>query len=234
MHYRLSLATVALMGIGSASVFAQGPSTQPQAAQPQLSQPKQGPTSVALVDVGYLIKNHPTMNGEMEKITEEMKVAQEQIEQRRKELLSQSEAVGRNLDSSSPDFKMKQEQLLNAESKLRVDFMGKEKEFAERQATVIYKSYQDITESINTVAKHYNYDLVVRFSKEQSEMDPKKPATVNFGIQRDVLYQSPGMDVTEIVMYLLKEKYKNVSTPTAQVPRVSTQTTTPNSNSIRK
>ncbi len=217
MHFRISLATVALMGICSASAMAQAPAANAQQpAQPQ--GPKTGATSVALVDVGFLLKNHPTMNAEMEKIKAEMQAAQDQIETRRKELLSQSEAIGKNLESSSPEFKQKQEELLNAESKLRVDFMGKEKEFAERQAGVVYKSYQDITTAISTVANHYKFDLVIRFSKEQNEMDYKKPRTVDFGIQRDVVYQAPGMDVTDIALYVLKNNVQ--ATPSAVKPAV--------------
>lgn len=217
MHFRICLATVALMGICSASAMAQAPAANGQ--QPQQPQgPKTGPTSVALVDVGFLLKNHPTMNAEMEKIKAEMQAAQDQIEARRKELLSQSEAIGKNLESSSPEFKQKQEELLNAESKLRVDFMGKEKEFAERQAGVVYKSYQDITTAISTVANHYKFDLVIRFSKEQNEMDYKKPRTVDFGIQRDVVYQAPGMDVTDIALYVLKNNVQ--ATPAAVKPAV--------------
>lgn len=220
MHFRISLATVALMGICSASAMAQAPAANvPQSAQPQQPQgPKTGATSVALVDVGFLLKNHPTMNAEMEKIKAEMQAAQDQIEARRKELLSQSEAIGKNLESSSPEFKQKQEELLNAESKLRVDFMGKEKEFAEKQAGVVYKSYQDITNAISTVASHYKYDLVLRFSKEQNEMDYKKPRTVDFGIQRDVVYQAPGMDLTDIVLYVLRNNVQ--ATPAAVKPAV--------------
>jgi Skp family chaperone for outer membrane proteins len=217
VHFRICLATVALMGICSASAMAQAPAANGQ--QPQQPQgPKTGPTSVALVDVGFLLKNHPTMNAEMEKIKSEMQAAQDQIEARRKELLSQSEAIGKNLESSSPEFKQKQEELLNAESKLRVDFMGKEKEFAERQAGVVYKSYQDITTAIGAVANHYKFDLVIRFSKEQNEMDYKKPRTVDIGIQRDVVYQAPGMDVTDIALYVLKNNVQ--ATPAAVKPAV--------------
>lgn len=220
MHFRISLATVALMGICSASAMAQAPAANaPQSAQPQQPQgPKTGATSVALVDVGFLLKNHPTMNAEMEKIKAEMQAAQDQIEARRKELLSQSEAIGKNLESSSPEFKQKQEELLNAESKLRVDFMGKEKEFAEKQAGVVYKSYKDITTAINSVADYYKFDLVLRFSKEQNEMDYKKPRTVDFGIQRDVVYQAPGMDLTDIVLYVLRNNVQ--ATPAAVKPAV--------------
>ena len=184
MPFRMTTATIALMGICAAqSVFGQAP----QAQQAQPAGPKNGPSSIALVDVGHILKNHPTMNNEMEAIKAEMTKAQEEIETRRKSLLAETEMVQKNYDTNTADFKQKQEQLISQESKLRVDFMGKEKEFAEMQAGVIYRSYQSINKAIEVVANHYKYDLVLRYSKEQDQMDPKKPQSVNFGIQRDVL-----------------------------------------------
>ncbi len=203
MHFRITFATIALLGMCAApSAFGQGAQASAQAVAP--AGPKNGPSSIALVDVGYILKQHPTMNANMEAIKAEMTQAQEDIETRRKSLLAETEMVGKNYNQDSPEFKQKQETLISQESKLRVDFMGKEKEFAEKQAGVIFSSYQSINQAISVVAKHYQYDLVLRYSREQNEMDPKKPQTVNFGIQRDVLFLNPQVDVTELVLNVLK------------------------------
>jgi Skp family chaperone for outer membrane proteins len=200
------------------TVFGQAPA----AGQAAPAGPKTGPSSIALVDVGYILKNHPNMNANMEAIKAEMTSAQEEIETRRTALLKDQESIGKTFEPDSPQFKQKQESLISAESKLRVDFMGKEKEFAEKQATVIFKSYQSINRAIEAVAKHYQYDIVLRYSKEQNEMDPKKPQSVNFGVQRDVLFHNPGIDVTEIVLGVL-----NRDEPKATVPTSVTTPTSP-------
>jgi len=217
--FRITTATIALMGIcATHSVFGQAPQTQ----QAQPAGPKNGPSSIALVDVGHILKNHPTMNDNMEAIKAEMTKAQEEIEQRRKALLAETEMVQKNYDTNTADFKQKQEQLISQESKLRVDFMGKEKEFAEKQAGVIYQSYQSINQAIAVVANHYKYDLVLRYSKEQDQMDPKKPQSVNFGIQRDVLFMNPQIDVTEVVLNVLKNSVG--SAPAAPAAAATTNT----------
>jgi Skp family chaperone for outer membrane proteins len=201
--------------------------------------PKNAPVSVALVDVGYILKQHPNMNANMEAIQAEMKQAQDDIEGRRKGLLSETEMVGKTYDQNSPEFKQKQEALISQESKLRVDFMSKEKEFAEKQAGVIYNSYQSINQAIKIVADHYKYDLVLRYSKEQNEMDPKKPQTVNFGIQRDVLYLNPQIDVTELVLDVLKRSVPAAPSTALTAPVTPTQggvrqATPPNSQPARR
>ena len=221
MHFRKSMASIALMGFFAApSVLAQAPAAAQQAAP---AGPKTGPTSIALVDVGYILKNHPNMDANMEGIKAEMTQAQDEIESRRKALLADQENIAKTFEADTPQFKQKQESLISAESKLRVDFMGKEKEFAEKQANVIYKSYQSINNSIELVAKHYQYDVVLRYSREQNQMDPKKPQTVNFGIQRDILFYNAGVDITEVVLAVLKRDMAAAAAQTAPVTRSATQ-----------
>ena len=78
---------------------------------------------------------------------------------------------------------------------------------------MIYKSYKGIDSAIARVASHYQYDVVLRYSREQNDMDPKKPQTVNFGIQRDILYHNAQIDITEIVLGVLKSTEPAVSAP---------------------
>ena len=200
------------------AALGQAPAGSPQAAP---AGPKVGPSSIALVDVGYILKNHPNMNANMEGIKAEMTQAQEDIESRRTALLKDQEAIGNMFQADTPQFKQKQESLISQESKLRVDFMGKEKEFAEKQAAVILNSYQSINRAITAVAGHYQYDVVLRYSKEQNEMDAKKPQSVNFGIQRDVLYFNPGIDVTEVVLAVLRRDEPAKTAPVSTTPNAS-------------
>ena len=219
------------MGLFAApSVLGQVPAGA--AAQPAAAGPQKNPTSIALVDVGYILKNHPNMNANMEGIKAEMTQAQEDIESRRKTLLADQEMIGKTFEADTPQFKQKQESLISQESKLRVDFMGKENEFAEKQANVIFKSYQSINRAIALIATHYQYDVVLRYSREQNEMDPKKPQTVNFGIQRDVLFHNPGIDVTEMVLAVLNRDEPKAAAPTVTpaaggAPRSATGTNAP-------
>ena len=227
MHFRISIASIALMSFFAApALFAQAPATgggaaATGAAQAQPAGPKNGPTSIALVDVGYILKNHPNMKANMDGLQNEMTQAQEDIETRRKTLLEEQEKIGKMFEADTPQFKQQQESLISRESKLRVDFMSKEKEFAEKQAGVIFRSYQSINAAIARVAGHYQYDMVLRYSREQNEMDPKNPKTVNFGIQRDILYHNAQIDITEIVLQVLNSTEPKATSPATPV---STQT----------
>jgi Skp family chaperone for outer membrane proteins len=186
------------MGLCASPFLVQAPGRAAPAAQGA----KKGPSSIAMVDVGYLLKNHPTMNARMEEIKAEMARVQEEIESRRSALVKENEALGATYQSDTPEYKQKQESLITAESKLKDDFKGKEKEFADKQAAVIYDSAQSINKAITLIAS--DYDLVLRYNRDQNEMDPSKPQSINFSLQRDVLYHNAGIDLTEMVLAALK------------------------------
>lgn len=226
MHLRLSLAAFALMGLCSSVSLAQGNNAAAQGGgNPQWPAFRNTePTTVGLVDVGFVIKNHPTMKDKIDAIKAEMEKAQLDLDARRKELLAQGDQLSKTYDSSSPDFKQKQEELFNKESRLRVDFMEKEKEYQERHATLLATSYQDITESIEWVATQFKANLVIRYSKEQDEMDPKKPQTVQFAVMKDVLYKAPDMDLTQHVMIYLNHKLATAQTSQQAQPAAQTAT----------
>jgi Skp family chaperone for outer membrane proteins len=207
-----------MMGLCAAqSLFGQAPQSQPV---PQV--PTKG-TQVALVDIGHVLKNHPTMNDQMKAVDAEIAKAQEEIESRRKSLLAETEMVSKNFDSSSPSFKEKQEALIVQEGKLRVDFMGKEKEFAERRAAIIYQSYQAVNAAISLVAKYKNYDLVLRYDRKQNEMDPKNPNSVNYVVSRDILFMNPESDLTDMVLQVVIRD----ASPSAQSPMIDTRISAP-------
>jgi Skp family chaperone for outer membrane proteins len=197
VQFRISFASLAIVGLTTlSSAWAQN-NAQPAA-------PQKIPTSVAVVDVEYVLENHPRFKADIEALQAEMAQAQEQIESRRKELLSQSEALGASLNADTPEFKQKQESLISQEGKLRLDFMNKEKEFAERRAKLMYDAFTQVTTAVSAVAVFKQYDLVVRYNRKQNEMDPKKPQTVAMGVQREVIFHNPQFDISDTVVAVLK------------------------------
>ena len=66
--------------------------------------------------------------------------------------------------------------------------------------------------------------MVLRYSREQMEMDPKKPQSVNFGVQRDVLFYNPQIDITEMVLGVLNRDEPKMAAPVATAPGATPNT----------
>jgi len=202
---RLVALTLASSGFGT-SVWAQNP---PE-IQPKL-------TPVAVVDMEHILDNHPTFTAQMESMKAEFQQTMKDFEERRKKLSESVQQLNSQLNSDSPEFKQREEAIVSQESKLRLDAKNKQEEFDERQARLMYDTYNQIVNGVSIAAQYYKFDLVVRYNRKQStQMNPKKPQSVLYGADREVIYFNKDNDLTDVVIGLLKRDIPAAPAATAQ------------------
>jgi Skp family chaperone for outer membrane proteins len=192
-------------------------------------------TATAVVDVDHILDNHPTFIKDMESMKAEYQKTMEDFEARRKKLASEAEQLNGALSPDSAEFKQKQESLVQADSKMRLEVVNKEKEFGERQARLILDTYNQIVGGVNGAAQYFKYDMVVRYSRKQiSNMNAKKPPTVQMGLDREVIYFNPQHDLTDTVIAMLKRDIPAAapSPKTGAVPQ--TQLANPRNGPVRR
>lgn len=163
------------------------------------------PTSTAVVDMDYILDNHPTFTAQAEALKAEYQKTMEDFEARRKDLTQKVEQLNTSLTADSPEFKKQQEFLVQQDSKMRLEAVNKEKELTEKRAKLMLDTYNQIVERVAGAAQYYKYDMVVRYSRRQaSQMNPKNPQTVMIGADREVIYFNPNYDLTDTVIAMLK------------------------------
>jgi Skp family chaperone for outer membrane proteins len=222
--FRLRTAVFVVFAVASSSLgFAQIGS---QAPQPQ-------PTSTAVVDLDHVLDSHPTFIASMEALKAEFQKTMEDFEARRKKLASDASQLNDALAPDSPEFKKKQETLVGEDSKLRLEVVNKEKEFGERQARLVMDTYNQVVTAVDVAAKHYKYDMVVRYSRKQNtKMDPKKPNTVQIGLDREVIFFNPQHDLTDTIVAMLKRDIQ--AAPAATGAGKPAQTANPGNGPVRR
>lgn len=185
------------------------------------------PTSTAVVDMDFILDNHPTFTAQVEAYKAEYQKTMEDFEARRKDLTQKAEQLTSALTSDSPEFKKQQEALAMQDSKMRIDAVNKEKELTEKRAKLMLDTYNQIVERVAGAAQYYKYDLVVRYSRRQvSQMNPKNPQTVAIGADREVIYFNPNYDLTDTVIAMLKRDIPaaapaSVPTPGTKAPQTA-------------
>lgn len=226
MLYRIRTAVFAVLTLTSGSIaFAQIGSQSPQ---PQ-------PTSTAVVDLDHILDSHPTFTAQMEAMKTEYQNTMQAFEARRKNLATEASQLTDALSPDSPEYKQKQESIVGQDSRLRLDVVNKEKEFAERNAKLVMDTYNQVLTAVDLAAKHYKYDMVVRYSRKQaSNMNPKKPNTVQMGLDREVIYFNPSHDLTDTVVAMLKRDIPAAPAGNASAGRPPVQTANPNLGTNRK
>jgi Skp family chaperone for outer membrane proteins len=160
--------------------------------------------TIALVDVGHILKNHPTMKTEIERIEASMKKADEEFAAKRDQIIKQMEQLREQFTEGTPEYEKQEKMIAEADTNFRLELVKKRKEFDEARAGVIYKIYTDM----NTLIKYYcdntGASLVMRVNRES--MDPKKPETIQMVLSQEVLYFQPSADITEWVLKGLNQQ----------------------------
>jgi Skp family chaperone for outer membrane proteins len=195
------IATIVLGSLANSAV-AQAPAAGQAAASQQIM--------VAVVDVGYLLKNHPTMKTEIEAIETEMKAADEAMSQKRDSILKQMEQLREKYTEGTPEYEREEKAIAARDTEFRLELVKKRKEFDTSRANVLVKVYNDITSLIKYASDQMGIQVVMRITREK--MDPQKPETVQMVMSQDVLHFNQRVDLTD---WVLKGLQQRSSTSTA-------------------
>lgn len=178
------------------------------AQQPQ--QPAQPALKVGVIDIGYIFENYTALQNTRNSIKSQLDQAQQTIDDRKNKIVQEVEQL-RKLDENSPNFQQKQDQLAAEETRLKMDFVRQEKQFAEQEAEAIYRAYMEIQSMVKQWSEYNGLAVVIRY--ERIEMDPKKPQTVAIGIQQPIVHYDRNYDLTDPVLKELNNRSSAQAAP---------------------
>lgn len=159
--------------------------------------------AIAVVDIGYILKNHPTIKNEMENIQASMKAADDEMAAKRDAILKQMDRLREQYTEGTPEYEKQEKLIAEQDTEFRLKLIKEKKRFEEAQATVVYKVYTDITNLVQAASQAWGTQVVMRVTREK--MDPKKPETVQMVMGQDVIYFNPQVDLTEWVLGQLNQ-----------------------------
>lgn len=154
--------------------------------------------AVAVVDIGYILKNHPTIKPEMEAIQANMQAADEEMAKKRDAILKQMDQLRSQYTEGTPEYEKAEKAIAEQDTEFRLKLIKEKKRFEEAQAMVVYKVYNNITSLVQAASAAWGTQVVMRVSREK--MDPKKPETVQMVMGQNVIYFNPEVDLTEWVL----------------------------------
>jgi Skp family chaperone for outer membrane proteins len=199
------LAVPALLVIGSAFCG----NLPAQSAGGQSAAASQG-TRIAVVDVGFIVKNHPTMKTQQAGFRDQVKNAQDELVKRKQSIVAEAEKL-KSYTEGSPDFNQHQEKLANLEAQLKLDTVRREKDLADLEAKMALDFYVQLQGLISQLAEFNQIDLVLRTSNEKPDI--KVPATIQMALENEVVYSRPSLDLTGSVLSMLQSQAGMTPTP---------------------
>lgn len=171
---------------------------------------------VLVVDLGHVLKNHPTMKAEIEKIEASMGTVDKEFAAKRDKILADMKALGEQFTEGTPDYIRQEKMIAEADTQFRLELVRKRKEFDEARAIVLTQVHAQVTHVLQFACGYLKAGVVLRVSREK--LDPKKPQTIEIGMGQEVFYFDPNTDITDWVLEQLKNSAAAASAPAATGP----------------
>lgn len=162
------------------------------AAAPAPSAAAGGGTSVAVIDVAYIFKNHARFNQSMTDMKRDIEGFDAQMQEESKKLQQKQEKMT-SFAPTSNEFKKLDEELAHLKSDFQIRVQAKKREFLEQEAKVYYNIYREVEDAVAVFAQRHGIRLVLRFTGD--EMKPDDRASVLQGVNKPVVYQDH-LDIT--------------------------------------
>jgi Skp family chaperone for outer membrane proteins len=162
------------------------------AAAPAPSAPAGGGTSVAVIDVAYIFKNHARFNQSMTDMKRDIEAFDAHMQEESKKLQKKQEEL-QQYAPSSPQFKKADEELAKMKSDFQITVQSKKRDFLEQEAKVYYNIYREVENEVATFAQRHGIRLVLRFTGDEMKADDR--ASVLQGVNKPVVFQQ-NLDIT--------------------------------------
>ena len=204
----ICLAVVSCMHVAA---FAQAPAPAQPLAQP-LAQPTAQPvaapptssagpaTHVAVIDVGYIFKNHTRFKLSMDKMKDEVMAAENDLKSERDRINGLVEQI-KGFNAGTPEYKKLEAEVAKAQGEFNVNAQLQKKDFMDREAKVYLQVYTEIEKSVAQFAREHRIAIVHRFDGES--IDNSDRNQILRGITKPIVYLESGIDITPDVLKLL-------------------------------
>lgn len=169
--------------------------------------------AVAVVDVGYIFKNHSGFNTQMEAMKGEVQKYEETLRARHQELSQERDQLLQQFKPGTPNYDKLERELADKAAKLQVDTQLKKKDFLQREAKVYYDVYLEVSKAIEDFSNMNGIDLVLRYNGDEIDKDDRQ--SVLTGVNRAIVYHR-NLDITREILDRLNRAPRVSSRPAAK------------------
>jgi Skp family chaperone for outer membrane proteins len=180
----------ALVALVQVSTFGQAPVQAPS-----------GPAvHVAVVDVGYIFKNHAGFKAAMDKMKDEVMAAENSLKSERDRINGLMEQL-KGFNVGTPEYKKLEAEVAKAQGDFNVNAQLQKKDFMDREAKVYMQVYDQVEKAVAQFARDHRIAVVHRFDGDP--VDGSDRNQILRGITKPIVYYEPGIDITVDILKML-------------------------------
>ena len=193
----ICLAALAVVG---SSAFAQVPGQMQQGQVPAATHAAGPANNVAVIDVGYIFKNHARFKAAMDKMKDEVMAAENGLKAERDRINGLMEQI-KGFNVGTPEYKKLEAEIAKAQGDFNVNAQLQKKDFMEREAKVYLQVYTEVEKAVEQFAREHRIAVVHRFDGEP--VDNSDRNQILRGITKPIVYLEPGIDITPDILKML-------------------------------
>ncbi len=175
---------------------------------------------VAVIDLGYILKNHPTMKQEIERIKAQTEQVGAEFEKKRQGILKMMEELKVNYTEGTPDYMKMEQEIASQDTSFRLEVVRKNKEFEDARAQIFLQVHKEVAFYVKYYCDASGTFVVLKVAREKP--DAKKPETIEIAMGQEVFYyqDAADVDITDWVLQQLKANSANTAArPGAASPK---------------
>lgn len=195
-------AIAAMVALVSVPVAAQVPAQgQVPVAPVRAAAPAATPaTHVAVIDVGYIFKNHARFKAEMDKMKDQVLAAENQLKAERDRINGLMEKL-KGFNPGTPEYRQLEGEVAKAQGDFSVNAQLQKKDFMDREAKVYLQVYTEIEKAVAQFAREHSITAVFRIDGDP--IDGADRNQILRGITKPIVYYDAGYDITPDIVKIL-------------------------------
>jgi Skp family chaperone for outer membrane proteins len=194
-----SIVCAAIVALTQVPAFAQAPVAIPQ-GQPQQVRPTSPSSHVAVIDVGYIFKNHARFKAAMDKMKDEVMAAENSLKGERDRINGLMEQL-KGFNAGTPEYKKLEAEIAKGQGDFNVNAQLQKKDFMDREAKVYLQVYTEVEKAVAQFAREHGIAVVFRFDGDP--VDGADRNQILRGITKPIVYYESGNDITPDILKML-------------------------------
>jgi Skp family chaperone for outer membrane proteins len=173
---------------------------------------QRGPV-IAVLDVGYILKEHAGLKAWKTHLENEAQRAEALFIEDRDEIRQMGDQL-KQMDPGTPRYKELEVQATKKAADLQLRLQLQRKEFAEKQAKIFHSVYQELRQEVGNYASRFGIAMVLRFDGEPAASDQLDE--VGRSLSQQVVWHAQPLDITADILGILNQKYSRAAETAAR------------------
>ncbi len=213
MNRHLAVFALAVAAAFGQAAHAQVPAPAPAAAP--AARAASPATHVAVIDVGYIFKNHTRFKQAMDKMKDEVMQAENALKAERDRINGLMEQL-KGFNVGTPEYKKLEAEVAMAQGDFSVTAQLQKKDFMDREAKVYLQVYTEIERAVSQFARDNGIAVVHRFDGDP--VDAADRNRILGSITKPIVYYDPQVDITPDIARMLNGAAVAGATPSQPKP----------------